>query len=282
MERVGPSGETILDYSVYDAIQAGFDKVLLVIRKSLEHEVKVGFENRWPEHPSIDYVFQELKNVPQDSPVFSNRKKPWGTGQAVLVAESKINKPFAVINADDFYGRRSFLRVARFLASLKKKEVATYCIIGYKLARTLSDHGAVTRGICETDADGYLKSIIETPHISKTPKGIVCRDPQGHLITLKGGAVVSMNLMGLTPSFFKYAKFYFERFLQEHGHNPKAEFLLPDVVNKLVKGRKARVKILSTEENWFGVTYRQDKVMVASRIRELVNKGVYPEKLWDR
>ncbi|MFQ5640484.1 MAG: NDP-sugar synthase [bacterium] len=280
MEKVGPSGETILDYSIFDAINAGFGKVVFVIRKSIEQEVKDFFFENWAKKISLDYVLQEIEKIPEGFKVPSGRKKPWGTGQAVLVAAPKITDPFAVINADDFYGRESFNIAADFLSALPKTDTGDYCIIGYKLQNTLSDFGAVSRGVCETDEHGFLKAVTETHGISQTADGITYQDENGALNALEGDAIVSMNLMGFTESIFGHIEPYFEKFLRERQQDLNTEFLLPQVLNELVNKGVTRVKVLSTNESWFGVTHKEDKQVVIEKIRELVGRGMYPENLW--
>lgn len=279
VDQFGPNGETIMDYSIHDAIKAGFGKVVFVIRKSIEKEFKEAIINKYTDIIETDYVFQELDKLPEVFSVPENRIKPWGTAHAVLVAASKVNEPFAVINADDFYGNRSFRLIADFL---KDKSNEQKCgLVGYKVDNTLSAHGAVTRGICKIDSEGFLESITEHHHIIKTEKGIVSLEEFNRETLLKEDDIASMNLFGFSPSVFPYFESQFEEFLKTKSHTSlKAEFLLPDVVNYLVQTNKASVKILPSPEKWFGVTFPGDKPVVIQKLKDLVAEGVYPEDLW--
>lgn len=279
IDRVGPSGETIIDYSVYDALRAGFGKVIFVIRKSIEEEFKESLLRRWEKRADVDYVFQELEDIPVGFRVPADRQKPWGTSQAVLVAEPKVNRPFAVINADDFYGAGAFKVMADYLLQLKNEGVM-YSLVGYDLNSTLSEHGAVARGVCQVDKDGRLVGIVERVHIERTPRGIFYKDEQDRLVPLRRDETVSMNFWGFTPTFFSFARREFENFLRENLRNPKAELYIPLVINKLVKSGEASVTVLETREKWFGVTYREDKPQVIEELAKLVARGVYPKTLW--
>jgi choline kinase len=280
MDRFGPSGETLVDYSIFDAIRAGFRKVIFVISKIMENEFNQVFSKKLKNRIDVDYVLQKLEDVPQGIKIPSQRKKPWGTTHAVLCAASKIKEPFAVLNADDFYGANSFKVIFSHLSSLHRGKEKTYCIIGYRLSKTLSEHGHVARAICELDEKGYLKSIVERLHIKKIGDGIFFEDEGGRLIEIKGDPMVSMNMMGFSPFVLPYFKFFFEKFIQEHWQNVKAELYLPNVVNEIIKAKAAEVKILSSDEDWFGVTYKEDRAKVIKRIAELVSKGIYPRDLW--
>jgi dTDP-glucose pyrophosphorylase len=279
MEKVGPSGETIIDYSIYDAVRTGFGKVVFVIRKSIEEEFNEVFLAKLKGKLDIDYVFQELKDVPAGLKVSPDRVKPWGTSQAVLVAEPKVREPFAAINADDFYGRQAFEVMADFLGGLRNG-ARLYSLVGYQLGSTLSAHGSVARGVCEVDKAGMLKSIVERTSIEKTTDGARFRDETGHVVILSGRETVSMNFWGFTPSFFKYAKTEFGSFVRNNINNPKAELYIPTVINKLIKTGKARVKVLECGERWFGVTYKEDRPQVVQAIHQLVSAGKYPSPLW--
>jgi len=278
IDGVGPCGETIIDYSIYDALRAGFRKVVFVIRKSIEKEFKEVFLARWGNKADFDYVFQELEDIPSGFEVPADRKKPWGTSHAVLVAEPKVNGPFAVINADDFYGREAFKLMADFLRALQNDAVL-YSLVGYGLGSTLSEHGSVARGVCEVDQNGTLMGIVERVHVEKTTKGIFYKDENDRLAQFKGDETVSMNFWGFTPTFFAFARREFENFLRKNIKNPKAELYIPLVVNTLVKSGEARVKVLETNEKWFGVTYREDKSQVIRELARLVAAGIYPQKL---
>jgi dTDP-glucose pyrophosphorylase len=279
IDQVGPSGETIIDYSIYDALRAGFGKVIFVIRKSIEEEFKAALLRRWEKRADVDYVLQELEDIPVGFRVPANRLKPWGTSHAVLVAEPKVNRPFAVINADDFYGAGAFTVMADYLLNIRSDE-DTYSLVGYDLTSTLSEHGSVARGVCQVDKAGKLGGIVERVHIEKTPRGIFYKDEQGQLAPLRGDETVSMNFWGFTPTFFCFARQAFENFLGENLKNPKAELYIPLVINNLVKNGQATVKVLETGEKWFGVTYREDKSRVMEELARLVARGVYPKKLW--
>lgn len=279
VDQVGPSGETIIDYSIFDALRAGFGDVIFVIRKSIEEEFKEALLKRWERRADVGYVFQELEDVPAGFQVPPDRKKPWGTSHAVLAAEKNIGGPFAVINADDFYGAGAFKVMADFLLKVKSEENA-YSLVGYELSSTLSEHGSVARGVCQADDRGMLVDIVERVHIEKTPRGIFFKDDQGQLAPFRGDEIVSMNFWGFTPTFFGFIQRAFENFLKENLKNPKAEIFIPLVINNLVKNGQVTVKVLETKEKWFGVTYREDKPRVKEELVKLVGAGVYPKKLW--
>lgn len=277
IDQLGPHGETIIDYSIYDAIKAGFGKVIFIIRESIEEEFKAVMLHKFSDKIAVDYILQELKNLPEGFSVPEQREKPWGTGQAVWVAASEIQEPFAVINGDDFYGYQSFKIMADFLKNVKSDK--EYGLVGYQLKNTLSEHGTVSRGICEIDHSGYLKSVTEHTDIIKTEEGITTRNNEKHEI-LNANEVVSMNLMGFTPSIFPFFEEYFKKFLQIHGNKTKTEFYLPEVVNQLVKGNKAQVKVLPSLEKWFGVTYPNDKPVAIQNLKKLTAAGIYSKNLW--
>ena len=278
LEQFGPNGETIIEYAVYDAIKAGFEQVVFVIRKSIVEDFKAGLLQKFAGKITVDYVLQELDILPAGYQVPENRVKPWGTGHAVWVAGQKITGPFAVINGDDFYGSSSFKIMADYL---KQNTSGQPAMVGFKLDNTLSEHGAVSRGICEIDENGYLVSITERTHIINTPAGIVAEAAAGPDIKLTGNEVVSMNLTGFPPTVFGHFEEEFRQFLDQQAHNPKAEFFLPAVVDKLVQTGKARVKVLPTAEKWFGVTYPADKSVAVQTLQNLIAQGVYPENLWN-
>lgn len=278
MDQVGPSGETIIDYSIYDAMQAGFGKVVFVIREDIEKDFKEVFIDKLKDRIEVDYVFQHIDMVPKGVRFSSARKKPWGTGHAVIVAEQKINEPFAVINADDFYGGSSYRVMADFLTN--SSDINEYSMVGYRLDRTLSDHGYVARGVCETNKESYLKIVTERTKIEKENNKIIFTDEDGTKTALTGSEIVSMNFWGFNTSVFDYLNKHFIKFMTENSSNPKAEFFIPDMIADLIKKNTAKVKVLNTDESWFGVTYREDKPVVIESIRELVCKGVYPSKLW--
>ena len=257
MDQFGPSGESIIDYSVYDAIRAGFTKVVFVIRSSMEQQFQEVFLGRFPPNIEVKYVFQELDHLPNDYAVSPGREKPWGTGHAVWTAADQIDEPFAVINADDFYGRESLRRMAEFL---KNPPENSHCLLGYKLENTLSDYGYVSRGICEVEGD-TLKSITERTHIERKETGqIIYQTDGGEAVPLTGNETASMNLMGFTPDVFAVFERCFVDFLKENGQHPKKEFYLPSVMNEIIKSQLAEVKVVPTPDTWFGVIpYPDDK-----------------------
>ncbi len=278
IDRFGPSGETIIDYSIYDAIRAGFGKVVFVIRASIEQEFKEVFYGKFSDKIAIDYALQELDRLPPGFEVPAGRTKPWGTGHAVWVAAGKISEPFAVINADDYYGPKSFRLMADFLSN---PALHAYGLVGYQLRNTLSAHGYASRGICEVDQQGYLDSITERTHIYRTPdQRIVYQADDGNETALTGNEVTSMNLMGFPPDVFEQFGVSFAAFLHEHAHHPKKEFYLPSVVNEIIRAGQLKVKVLHTADLWFGVTYQEDKHIAQQKFRQLVDAGVYPENLW--
>ncbi|MFC6999145.1 nucleotidyltransferase family protein [Rufibacter roseus] len=280
IDAFGPNGETIIDYSVYDAIRAGFGKVLFVIRKSIEEEFKAIMLGKFSGQIEVDYVLQELDILPAGLQVPPGRVKPWGTAHAIWVAGTKISEPFAVINGDDFYGFSSFEIISKFLTSNPDQEIG---LVGYTLANTLSEFGAVSRGICEVAPDGYLQSVTEQTHIAKENKGIVALD-NGQEVALTGDEVVSMNMMGFPPAVLPFFEEYLTNFIKEQADSPdpKAECYLPRVVDALVQSGRAKVRVLSSPEKWFGVTYPEDKPIAVNTLRSLIDAGVYPKNLWNK
>jgi hypothetical protein len=278
LDQVGPSGETIIDYSIYDAIRAGFGKIVFVIRRDLESQIKETFVNRLKGKIEVDYVFQEITNLPDGIEVPAERQKPWGTSHAILVTKEKIREPFGVINADDYYGKESFITLHDFL--INDKENTNYCIVGYKMGNTLSDHGHVNRGVCKMNKDGFLESIVETRTIEKRPDGIFAPDQNGRLQRFTGNEVVSMNLWGFKPSCYGFLENEFRNFIITKSSDLKAELDIPTSVDKFVKSGEITIKILMSNERWFGVTYREDKPFVVDSIRKMVKKGIYPSKLF--
>lgn len=278
LDQVGPSGETIIDYSIYDAKRAGFGKVVFVIRRDIEEQFKETFIKRLKDVIEIDYVFQELGNLPEGFKVPEGRQKPWGTSHAILVTEPKIHEPFGVINADDYYGVDSFKVLYDFLT--RDKDDANFCIVGYRLGNTLSDHGHVNRGICKVSNDGFLVNIVETRGIEKRPDGVFAPDTEGKINQYTGEEIVSMNLFGFKPTCYKYLNMEFSNFLRERITDPKAELDIPTSLDKFVKKGEITIQILRSSSRWFGVTYREDKPYVVESIRKMVDAGVYPEKLF--
>jgi len=281
VDRFGPSGETIVEYSIYDALRAGFGKIIMVVRKEFVNDFKDLILRNAMNKADIEFVFQELDNIPEGSSVPADRAKPWGTGHAVLVAQKKISTPFAVINADDFYGAASYKVMADFLTQPSEANTDTYCIVGYTLENTLSESGHVSRGVCMTDENGFLKSIEEHKKIFRRGSVIISQLDETRTAEFTGKEIVSMNLMGFTPSLFHHLNVQFRAFIQDNIKNLNAEFYLPAVVNEVVREGRAGVKVLQTPEKWFGVTYKEDRTMVINSLIKLLEAGVYPVNLWE-
>lgn len=282
IEGFGPSGEAVMEYSVYDALKAGYDKVVFIIRKDFEALFREGLGKKIERRAETAYVFQSLDQVPPGFAVPGDRNKPWGTGQAVLACRDAVRTPFSAVNADDFYGRTSFEVMARELERAKSGDgIHDYAMIGYRLANTLSEHGHVARGVCESTPDGYLRTIRELLKIQKFEDGIKHTENGVDWMPLPGESLVSMNFWGFEPSLFDELEGLFREFLRTNAASlAKAEFLIPEAVGGLVRRNKARVKVLPTRECWFGVTYPQDRAMVQAAILERVRQGLYPADLW--
>ena len=280
MEPVGPGGEAVLDYSVYDAKRAGFGKFIFVVRRAIEQDFRDTFGRRFAGHVNVDYACQEVDMVPAGHYVPPDRKKPWGTGHAVLCAAPSLDRPFAVINADDLYGAESFRVLAQFLAKSTAATPEQFAMVGFQLDRTLSEHGTVARGLCQTDAAGFLTSVEELTAIEKQPGGARNKEADGSYGQLSGKEIVSMNCWGFTPAALGGLRRLFKGFLDRYQSDPKAEFYLPTAVNALIQEGQARVKVLPTPSHWFGVTYREDRAVVVESIRALIRAGAYPERLW--
>ena len=280
MEPVGPSGEFIIDYSVFDAIQTGFNKVVFVITRQIESAFRETLGARIEKHIRAEYACQELSDVPDGFTIPGAREKPWGTGHAVFTARDAVNEPFAVINADDFYGRESFERLARFLEETSDSS-SKYCMVGFLIRNTVSLHGYVSRGICEVGADGLLKSVVERTRIEKHDDAIrfMNDDRQWHKLT--GDELVSMNMWGLKHSVFGYLEKEFRGFLDASRNDHKAEFFVPTVVNSLMERNEVTTTVLETPCRWLGVTYRHDKETTVAGINKLIKSGTYPERLWE-
>jgi NDP-sugar pyrophosphorylase family protein len=278
LDEVGPSGETIIDYSIYDAIRAGFGKIVFVIRRDIEEQVKERFVEKLRGKIEVDYVFQEITNIPGGIKVAPERQKPWGTSHAILVTEPKIKEPFGVINADDYYGVESFNILRDFLVDDKVPN--NYCIVGYKLGNTLSEHGHVNRGVCQAGDDGFLKKIVETRQIEKTRDGAVAPGLDGNTLHFTGNEIVSMNLWGFKPSCYNFLGKEFRNFIKESGMDLKSELDIPTSVDKFVKSGEITIKILMTNERWFGVTYREDKPFVVENLKKMIRKGIYPVRIY--
>jgi dTDP-glucose pyrophosphorylase len=282
VDPVGPGGEAIIDYSIYDAIRAGYGKVLFVIRESFAASFKDVFEPKLRGRIQTGYVYQELESlVPKDIPIHPDRKKPWGTGHAILVAKDLIKEPFVVINADDYYGPAGYKLIPEYLHSASHQKIPHYSMVGYRLRTCLSEHGFVSRGICEPDDEEFLKTVVERTHIEVDKGKIITQIDETTKAELTGKEIVSMNIWGFMPSFFKFLDDFFSAFIQKNAANPKAEFYIPFVVNELIRDNRIRLKILESKDHWFGVTYKEDKENAVREIRKLIESGIYPEKLWN-
>jgi NDP-sugar pyrophosphorylase family protein len=276
MDPVGPSGETIIDYSIHDAVQAGFGKVVFVIRPDFAELFKKELGSRFEKKIEVAYAYQELSKLPEGFSVPAGREKPWGTGQALLMAEGVVDGPFAMVNADDFYGAESFRVMGSYLMQARDKALADYSMVGYRLRATLSEHGTVSRGVCLLNADGSLKAVDERTKIEKLPQG--AKDQLSGAL-FSGDEIVSMNFFGFTPSVFAHLRRLFAAFLEAEGAELKSEFFVPKIVDKLIQGGLASVQVLPTAGPWFGVTYREDKPLVQAGIKKLVDAGLYPPDL---
>ena len=281
VDPIGPSGELVIDYSIYDGIKAGFAKIIFVISREIEEEFRERIGKTIEKHVDTAYVIQDLEDLPQGFKVPANRGKPWGTAHAALCARNEADQPFGVINADDFYGQESFKVLAEFLKQAEDIEnIYQYCMIGFTLWNTLSDYGHVARGICTKTDDGYVDDIVERIRIEKFEDQVKFTEDGKTWVEVPKDAVVSMNTWGFTPSIFKELETRFITFLEGRINDPKAEFFIPTVVNELIQEGKARVKICPTNEAWFGMTYREDKERAVHEIGKLIEKGIYPENLW--
>jgi hypothetical protein len=282
IDPIGPAGEIVIDYSVYDALKAGFDKIVFIIRRDFEGAFIDKIGRNVESRAETAYVFQELDALPPGFSLPPGRTKPWGTGQALLGCRDSVRTPFAAINADDFYGRTAFDTLASHLKGLRvSPEILDFSMVGYRLENTLSEHGHVARGVCEMGADGYLADIRERVKVERFPDGVRYTENGQDWITIPAGSFVSMNMWGFTPGLFPELEARFPSFLEAGAENIlKAEYLIPEVVGSLVREKKARVKVLPTAEKWFGVTYPQDKPRVQAAVRKLIAEGLYPENLW--
>ncbi|MCC8186116.1 MAG: nucleotidyltransferase [Bacteroides sp.] len=279
LDGLGPNGETIMDYSIYDAIRGGFGKVVFVIRKDFEADFRDKILSKYKDHIPAELVFQSLDSLPEGFTCPPDRVKPWGTNHAVLMGKEVIHEPFAVINADDFYGRHSFAVLGEALTHMTGKQ-NDYCMVGYRVGNTLSESGTVARGICGTDKDGYLTTVVERTAIERVDGKVSFTDENGQVVTIDDNTPVSMNMWGFTPDYFEYSEEYFKEFLKENRDNLKSEYFIPLMVNKLVTDGTVRVKVLDTTSKWFGVTYAEDRQSVVDKIQALVDAGEYPRKLF--
>ena len=284
LAQMGPNGEIIMDYSIHDAKEAGFDKVVFVIRKDIEEEFKAVIGNRIGSQIEVEYVYQELTDLPEGFTVPEGRKKPWGTGHAILSCLGTIDAPFAVINADDYYGSHAFKMIYDYLTTHEDDDKYRYTMVGYVVENTLTENGHVARGVCVTDENGYLQKINERTHIEKRENGTAYTEDDGQTWTvIPEGSTVSMNMWGFTPSILAELKARFSKFLDENlEKNPlKCEYFLPFVVDELLNEGKATVQVLKSLDKWYGVTYKEDKPVVVAAIQSLKDSGLYPEKLWE-
>lgn len=278
LDGLGPNGETIMDYSVFDALRAGFGKVVFVIRKDFEEDFRRVVIAKYADKVPCEVCFQSLDKVPAGCAYNPERTKPWGTNHAVLMGKDVINEPFAVINADDFYGKESFEVLARFLEGVEGKK-DHYCMVGYRVCNTLSEHGSVSRGVCQMDANRCLTDVVERTNIERKDGTIVFTE-DGKDFPLDEHTPVSMNMWGFTPEYFQYSEEAFKDFLAKNGQELKKEFYIPTLVNDLIKAGKAKCEVLDTPAKWFGVTYADDRQMVVDKIQSLVDAGVYPSPLF--
>lgn len=276
MDAFGPNGETIMDYSIYDAIRAGFNHIVFIVRESFVDAFKAKFENRFGDQVTVEFVTQELNKSIGSFELPESRVKPWGTAHALLMVKDVVSGPFAVVNADDYYGVEAFQTLAKYLQSSPKD----FCIVAYELNNTLSEHGTVNRGVCIVDDSGNLKDVQETLKISKSEDGIIYPKEDGTFGKLDPDTKVSMNMFGFTPSFFTFASEQFATFLEQFGNEEKSEFYIPQVLDKEIKADNLNVQVFTSPSKWFGVTYKEDKPHVQKVLGELIEQGRYPHDLW--
>ena len=284
LEPVGPNGEIIMDYSIHDALEAGFNKVVFIIRRELEKDFREIIGNRVEKIAQVEYVFQELDALPAGYQKPADRKKPWGTGQAVLAVKDTVKEPFLVINADDYYGKEGFQKIHQYMISEMKEDTGVYdlCMGGFILSNTLSENGAVTRGVCELNPDDTLKRVTETFEIECRAGVFTAQDEEGNPVTVSAGQHVSMNMWGIPPAFLEELERGFPEFLNGlKAGDIKSEYLLPKIIDQMIQSGKATVKVLETRDKWFGVTYKEDKQAVTDAVRSLIAAGVYKESLYE-
>ncbi|NLI99637.1 MAG: nucleotidyltransferase [Bacteroidales bacterium] len=279
LDGVGPNGETIMDYSIYDAVNAGFGKLVFVIRESFEEEFREKIVKKYEKKIPVELVFQELDKLPDGFEPHPDRVKPWGTNHAVMMGKEVINEPFAVINADDFYGRESFQVLGDYLNTLGDSK-NHYCMVGYRVGNTLSESGTVARGVCATDQEDNLTGVVERTQVMRVDGKVSYKDENDRWVAIDDNTPVSMNMWGFTPDYFDYSEEDFVQFLKENAENIKAEYFIPLLVNKLIVNGTVSVKVLDTPSKWFGVTYADDRPGVVKRFKELTEKGEYPTPLW--
>ena len=282
LDGLGPNGETIMDYSIYDAIKAGFGKIVFVIRKDFEQDFREKILSKYEGHIPAELCFQSLDALPEGFSVPQDRVKPWGTNHAVLMEKDVIKEPFCVINCDDFYNRDAFMVIGKFLSSLPDGAANTYAMVGFRVGNTLSENGTVARGICSTDEAGHLTTVVERTEIMRVDGPVCYKDEQGAWVPVEDNTPVSMNMWGFTPDYFEHSEAYFKEFLADpkNMENLKAEFFIPLMVNKLINDGTSTVKVLDTTSKWFGVTYAADREDTVKRIQKLIDEGAYPAKLF--
>ncbi len=282
LEPVGPNGEIIMDYSIHDALEAGFNDIVFIIRKDLEKDFKEVIGDRIAKKAKVSYAFQEMDDLPEGFSKPEGRKKPWGTGQAILVCKDIVKNPFAVINADDYYGKEAFVKVHNYLVQDREKnDKLDFCMAGFILSNTLSENGGVTRGVCQVDENEMLAGVIETHDITKGNDGVQIPDGNGGYQTIDGNSHVSMNMWGFTPEILEELEKGFVIFLENLASDDiKSEYLLPTIVDQLIQSKKAQVKVLETKDKWFGVTYKEDKQVVVDSFQRLIKEGVYSSPLF--
>lgn len=280
LDPVGPNGETVIDYSVFDAIRAGFSKVVFVIREEFSEEFKTSVGSRFVDKIEVGYAYQNINELPDEFNVPEERIKPWGTGHAILAVSGVVNEPFAVINADDFYGKDAYARICNYLTKVgDNNEKNNYCMVGYPLRNTLSENGSVSRGVCSINPSGQLESVKELTKIVKTEEGPVNMSEDGGSVFLDGSEIVSMNMWGFTPDIFNHLEGLFTNFLEQNLEDLTSEFYIPFAVDSMIYARNACVDVLQTSSNWFGITYKEDKHFVQESIQSLIQLGEYPSKL---
>ena len=282
LDGLGPNGETIMDYSIYDAIQAGFGKIVFVIRKDFEEQFRTQVLSKYEGQIPTELVFQSIDNIPEGFSVPEGREKPWGTNHAVLMAKNVINEPFCVINCDDFYSRDCFKVIGNFLANLPEGAKNQYAMVGFRVGNTLSENGTVSRGICTTNAEKHLVDVVERTKIERRDGKVQYIGDEGEWVVTDDNTPVSMNVWGFTPDYFEYSEAYFKEFLSDKKNieNKKSEYFIPLMVNKLINDGTASVEVLDTTSSWFGVTYPEDRESVVTKIQSLVDESVYPSKLF--
>ncbi|PSR52310.1 nucleotidyltransferase [Adhaeribacter arboris] len=281
LDTFGPNGETIMDYSVYDAIRAGFKKIIFVIRRNLEEEFKEAILAKLPRSLAVELAFQDIHQVPGEIAVPSNRKKPWGTGHAVWTVAPQVQEPFAVINADDFYGAEAYEQMVNFLKNTNVSgSLPAWCLSGYALVNTLSKNGTVSRGLCEVNEENKLLSVRELKEVQSTEHEIVANLPEGKKMILTGQETISMNFWGFTPAIFPILDEYLIQFLQKAATSEKEEFYLSEAINRMLMEKRATVQVLTSSEQWMGVTYPEDKMEVKQQLTQLITQGRYPQQLW--